>query len=82
MVSTVISQSIRNSSAKFCRRTAATALAPAAVSAAAAAATVTKEFVQQVLHAFPLTTPGGVLVIVIVPLWLLTPSARSAHCGC
>ncbi len=67
MVSTVISQSIRNSFAKFCRRTAAATLAAAAVSAAAAAATVAKEFVQQVLCAFPLTAHGGVLVIIIVP---------------
>jgi hypothetical protein len=82
MVSTVISQSTRNSFAKFCRRTAAAALAAASVSAAAAAATVAKEFVQQVLRAFPLTPHGGVLVIVIMPSWLLTPSVRSAHCGC
>jgi hypothetical protein len=67
MVSTVISQSIRNSFAKFCRCTAAAALAASAVSTTAAAATAAKEFMQQVLRAFPLTAHGGVLVIVTVP---------------
>jgi hypothetical protein len=82
MVSTVISQSIRNSFTKFFRRTAATVLATTVVSAAANAATVAKEFVQQVLRTFPLTAHSGVFVIVIVPLWLLTLPARLVHCDC